>query len=135
MKKVLYLAGGSISLVLAVIGIFLPLLPTTPLLLLTAFCYLRSSRRLYCWLMRHPVLGRYIYQYMENGAISTKSKIIALVFLWTTILLAVYFVSLLWLRILLPIVALCVTIHIARLKRTTSQMDEQYLAFINAGQP
>jgi uncharacterized membrane protein YbaN (DUF454 family) len=72
---------------------------------------------------------------MENGAISTKSKIIALVFLWTTILLAVYFVSLLWLRILLPIVALCVTIHIARLKRTTSQMDEQYLAFINAGQP
>ena len=81
------------------------------------------------------MLGRYIYQYMENGAISTKSKIIALVFLWVTILLAIYFVSPLWLRILLPVVALCVTIHIAGLKRTTSQMDEQYLAFLNAGQP
>ncbi len=132
MKKALYIAGGSISLVLAVVGIFLPVLPTTPLLLLAAFCYLRSSQRLYQWLMRHPVLGRYIWQYMENGAISTRNKVSALIFLWAAILVAIYFVSALWLKALLLVIAIGVTVHISRLKSTTPQMEESYAAFMDA---
>lgn len=132
MKKALYIAGGSISLVLAVVGIFLPVLPTTPLLLLAAFCYLRSSHRLYQWLMRHPVLGRYIWQYMENGAISTRNKVSALIFLWAAILVAIYFVSALWLKALLLVIAIGVTVHISRLKSTTPQMEESYAAFMDA---
>jgi uncharacterized membrane protein YbaN (DUF454 family) len=131
-KKALYIAGGSISLVLAVVGIFLPVLPTTPLLLLAAFCYLRSSQRLYQWLMRHPVLGRYIWQYMENGAISTRNKVSALIFLWAAILVAIYFVSALWLKALLLVIAIGVTVHISRLKSTTPQMEESYAAFMDA---
>lgn len=134
MKKALYLVGGSISLALAVMGIFLPLLPTTPLLLLAAFCFFRSSTRLYLWLVRHPVLGNYIYQYMENGAISKGSKATALVFLWGTILVSVYFVQVPWVRLLLLAVAAGVTIHIAMLKKTTPEMEKQYLAFLNADQ-
>lgn len=82
--------------------------------------------------MRHPVLGRYIWQYMENGAISTRNKVSALIFLWAAILVAIYFVSALWLKALLLVIAIGVTVHISRLKSTTPQMEESYAAFMDA---
>lgn len=69
---------GTVSLALGIIGIFLPLLPTTPFLLLTAALYFRGSPRLYQWLLNHKCLGPYIRNFRENKAIPLRAKIISL---------------------------------------------------------
>ncbi len=75
---------GVVSLALGVVGIFLPLLPTTPLLLLSAWCFVRSSRRLYDWLMSNPRLGGYIRNFREHKAIPLRVKIISVTLVWLT---------------------------------------------------
>jgi uncharacterized membrane protein YbaN (DUF454 family) len=72
--KAFWFIFGCIVLVLAVIGIFLPLLPTVPFLLLAAFCFARSSERAHDWLVGHPKLGPPIRDWQKNGAIGLKSK-------------------------------------------------------------
>jgi uncharacterized membrane protein YbaN (DUF454 family) len=113
----LLLLAGIISLILAIIGIFLPLLPTTPFLLLSAACFAKSSERLYNWLMNHKYFGPIIRNYREKKSVSLHSKIYALVLLWTTILSsAIFFVTILWIKVLLVFIASAVTYHILRLK-------------------
>ncbi len=73
-KKVFLIMAGCIALGLGVIGIMLPLLPTTPLLLLAAGCFIKSSTRLYKWLIHHKTLGPYVYNYLELRAISKKHE-------------------------------------------------------------
>ena len=70
---------GSLSLALGVIGIFIPVLPTTPFLLFASFCYVRSSKKLYDWLLHHKVFGAYLYNYTVHRAVPKKTKIIAMV--------------------------------------------------------
>lgn len=113
MLKYLYIAAGTLSLILGVVGIFVPLLPTTPFLLLTAALYFKSSPRLYDWLLRNHYLGIYIRNFREYKAIPLRAKIVSVVLLWATIgycVLAV--VEALWLRLLLAAIAVGVTIHI-----------------------
>ena len=76
---------GLLSLGLGVAGIFLPLLPTTPLLLLAAWCFIRSSSRLYDWLLNHPYLGEYIRNFRENKAIPLRVKVVSVAMIWLTI--------------------------------------------------
>ncbi|MCE6952280.1 YbaN family protein [Cereibacter sphaeroides] len=76
---VLWLSAGLTSLALGLIGIFLPLLPTVPFLLLAAFCFARSSERLHGWLVSHPVLGPPIQDWERSGAISRRGKQMATV--------------------------------------------------------
>lgn len=83
--KVLLLAAGIVALVLGVVGIFVPLLPTTPFLLLAAACFLRSSDRLYRWLLDHRQLGKYVRQYHGGEGIPLKSKVYTVVALWATL--------------------------------------------------
>ena len=104
---------GTVSLVLGVIGIFLPVLPTTPFLLLSAALYLRSSRRLYNWLLSHRHLGPYIKNFYEKRAIPLRVKIVSVSLLWITLLYCAFFVaSVLWMRILFIAIATGVTVHI-----------------------
>lgn len=114
--KILYNIAGSISLVLAILGIFLPLLPTTPFLLLTASCYYRGSKKMHDWLMNHKIFGKYITDYIEKKAISSRIKTKAIIVLWITMsITAIFFVNSIWIHILLLIVAIGVTIHLVSL--------------------
>ena len=83
--KIVLTIIGLLSLGLGVAGIFLPLLPTTPLLLLAAWCFIRSSSRLYDWLLNHPYLGEYIRNFRENKAISLRVKVVSVAMIWLTI--------------------------------------------------
>ncbi|NLZ39137.1 MAG: DUF454 domain-containing protein [Firmicutes bacterium] len=115
-KTVLVLIG-SLAVVLAVIGVFVPLLPTTPFLLLAAGCYLRGSEKLYVWLLNHKWCGAYIKNYREKKAIPLKTKIIAIFVLWISIISsAVFFTSLLFIRLMLLLIAAGVTMHLLSLK-------------------
>ncbi len=81
----LLMVGGTFFLVLGLIGIALPILPTTPFLLLAAFCYARSSKRFYDWLLNHRWFGEYIRDYQEGRGIPLKAKVMGLSLLWFTI--------------------------------------------------
>lgn len=116
--------AGTLSVFLGVIGIFVPVLPTTPFLLLAAACYTRGSKRLYHRLINHPVLGNYIKNYREGKGIPIKAKIIAISLLWLTIGYSVLFIiDHIWMRILLLIIAICVTIHLVSIKTLQNDKD------------
>ncbi|MBP2079343.1 YbaN family protein [Oceanobacillus polygoni] len=91
-KKILLIIAGSISLGLGVLGILLPLLPTTPFLLLAAACYIRSSDKLYQWLITNKYVGSYILNYREGKGIPLKAKIVSVSLLWTSMLYTIAFV-------------------------------------------
>ncbi len=117
MKKYLWVISGTVCLGLGIIGIFLPVLPTTPFLLLAAFCYARGSKYFYNWLMNQSRLGGYIRSYLEGQGIPLKQVILTLVLLWLTIGFAIVFVATSWwYRALLFIVAAGVTIHLRKIK-------------------
>lgn len=116
--KILLLLLGIISLSLGVIGIFLPILPTTPLLLLAAWCFFRSSEKLYDKLINSKHLGSYIKNFRENKIIPLKTKVYIIVMLWASLIYCIFFVTegMLWLQIILGIILIGVTIHILSYK-------------------
>lgn len=114
--KYLFLVLGSACLAIGMIGIFLPILPTTPFLLLASFFYLRSSKRMHGWLMGHRIFGPYLYCYIHFRAIPGKTKAGALVFLWIALGISMIFVPSLTVRILLLLVGAGVTAHLLLLR-------------------
>jgi len=117
LKKLFYIILGSLSTALAFLGIFLPLLPTTPFLLLAAFFYLRSSEKLYNWLLNHKIFGRYLKNYLKNRSIPVRIKIAVVIILWITILSTIlFFLDEFIIRLLLVLIAILVSIHILSLK-------------------
>lgn len=123
--KFFLVASGCISFVLGVIGIFVPLLPTTPFLLLAAALWVRSSPRLYGWLLAHPCFGEYVRNFRENRAIPFRAKIISLSLMWGTMLYCIFWLltGWWWAQALLLAVAIGVTWHIlsfATLKKNGS---------------
>lgn len=108
-------------MILGAIGMFIPLLPTTPFLLLSCWMYLRSSKRLYTWVINHRVFGFYINSYIKYKAVEKKYKITAILLLWVTILISMRIVDSNWVRILLLVIAVGVTTHIALLKTLTKE--------------
>ena len=114
--KLLLLLLGTLSLVLGIIGIFLPVLPTTPLLLLAAWCYYRGSRRMYDWLMQHPRLGTYIRRFTEHKVIPLRVKVYIISLLWASLLFCAYILTPIWLKCLMIAIAVGVTIHILSYK-------------------
>jgi uncharacterized membrane protein YbaN (DUF454 family) len=117
LSKLALILAGSIFLVLGILGIFLPLLPTTPFLLLAAACYFRSSERFYNWLINNKWLGNYIKDYREKKSIPIKIKVITLSILWLAIGYSVFFVvNIFILKVILILIAVGVTIHILSLR-------------------
>ena len=116
-KKGLLVVSGTLFLVLGVIGIFIPLLPTTPFLLLAAACYIKGSKKFYDWLIKNRWLGQYIKNYQDGKGVPFKVKIITIIVLWLTIIIStILFVSNLIIQIILFIIAIGVTIHIIKIK-------------------
>jgi uncharacterized protein len=117
LKRRVFVIAGTIALVLGVAGIILPVLPTTPFLLLAAICYMRGSQRLYKALLRNRFVGSYVSNYLEGRGMSLKMKIWTLSLLWITILCTAILASeSLIVRIILAIVLIGVTIHILMIK-------------------
>ena len=115
-KKALLVAAGSLCLVLAVLGVFLPLLPTTPFLLLASACYVRSSERLHGWLMGNRLLGGYIRNFKERRGVTARAKVMTIVLLWLPLLYSVYRLDLFWVELLLVVMGLVWTVLIIRMK-------------------
>ena len=110
------MAAGSLCIGLAVLGLFLPLLPTTPFLLLASACYVRSSERLHGWLMGNRVLGAYIRNFQERRGIPLRGRVLTVVLLWLPLLYSVYRLDLLWLEALLVLMGLVWSVLILRMK-------------------
>jgi uncharacterized protein len=113
-KKIIYILIGSISLGLGTLGIFLPVLPTTPFLLISAWAWAKSSERLYIWLLKNKYFGKYIWRYRQGLGIPLRTKIIAISTLWITIIISiVFYIDYLYADILLFLIASAVTYHLA----------------------
>lgn len=115
-RKYSFIALGSVFVILGVIGIFIPVLPTTPFLLLAAFFYARSSERALNWLLTNRWFGSYIRNYREGRGMALKDKVITIFSLWVTIVFTgVFLVENVWVRLLLAVVAIGVTTHLVRI--------------------
>jgi len=108
---------GSLCVGLGILGIFLPLLPTTPLLLLAAACYARSSEKFHAWLLHNRWFGDYVSNYLEGKGVPLRVKALSLSLLWMTIgYSAVFAVRTLLVRVILILIALGVTAHILSIR-------------------
>jgi uncharacterized membrane protein YbaN (DUF454 family) len=108
---------GTLCLAIGIVGIFTPILPTTPFLLLAAFCYLRGSARFHRWLMNNRVFGGYIGSYTEGSGIPLKLKVFTIALLWVTIGISIWLVSNMIVTAILLVVAVGVSLHIAFIRR------------------
>jgi uncharacterized membrane protein YbaN (DUF454 family) len=88
--KLLLNTVGVIAVLLGIIGIFIPLLPTTPFLLLASACFMRGSTRLHRWLVDAPVIGKILRNYEENRVVPVRAKVIALALMWPSMAFAAY---------------------------------------------
>lgn len=123
--RILLLMAGWLSVALGVAGIVLPVLPTTPFLILASVCFVRSSPRFDQWLLQHRLLGPYLKVYLDGKGLPRKAKIWILALLWTTILTSViFFVALRWAQIAMLLVACAVTIYIIRLPQANAIKSE-----------
>lgn len=121
-KRTILLVCGTLSVGLGILGIFLPLLPTTPFLLLAAGCYARSSGRFYNWLLTNRLCGRYIRNYREGRGIPVRQKAFTIALLWVTVTAtALFFMHAWWIRLVLLVVAVSVTVHVLRIRACTPE--------------
>lgn len=117
MNRLIYTILGWLTLGLAFIGIALPVLPTTPFILLSAFFFSKGSPQVHRWILNHPVFGKSVKDWQAGRGISLKSKILAISTLWISITLsALYAVEIIWVRSILFAIALGVTIFLILIK-------------------
>src|SRR5680860_471225 len=115
--RAILIAGGTLCVALGFIGIFVPGLPTTPFLLLAAWCYARSSEHFHRWLLTNRWCGAYIKNYQEGRGMRLRDKVVALLMMWTTMgWTIVYILPVWWGKLLLLAVAVGVTIHLLRIR-------------------
>ena len=115
-KRIALLIMGHVSIALGLIGIFIPVLPTTPFLLLASYCFYKSSDRLHAWLMNHPLLGEKLRNYFEHRSVSRRTKITAIAFLWTSLLVSMILINIGYVRVIMAFVGTAVTVHLLALR-------------------
>jgi len=100
---------------MGVVGMFVPVWPTTPFMLLAAACFMRSSKRLHRWLVEHPTYGQHIRDYLEGRGLTRRTKIVAIGSMWASILLsAALFVPRTEIDVLLVLIAIGVSVYLIR---------------------
>jgi len=115
--KIILIICGTISLIFGIIGIFVPLLPAAPFLLITSACYLKGSNKLYNMLIENKYIGKYLLNYRKNRSIPKKLKYTTIVSLWISIIVSIVFVvSNIYLKVLLFVIAIAVSVHVLKLK-------------------
>jgi len=114
--RYLLLGVGCVSVALGVIGIFLPVMPTTPFLLLAAACFARSSPRFHGWLLEHRVFGPLVRSYQSGEGIPLKAKVLAIGSMWVSIGVSCWLVPLPWAQGLMLVSAVAVTVYLLRQK-------------------
>jgi uncharacterized membrane protein YbaN (DUF454 family) len=116
MKNTILLIIGLISIILGAIGVFIPVLPTTPFVLLAGGCFSISSPRLSAWLKKSKFFGSYIENYENNTGIPKEVKMKAIVTLWAGIILSMVLIQNMTLNCLLMLIAVCVSIYLGKMK-------------------
>ncbi|PLX80642.1 MAG: DUF454 domain-containing protein [Desulfuromonas sp.] len=125
--RTLLLVAGWLSVVFAVLGIFLPVLPTVPLLLLALACFARSSEKFYSWLINHNRLGPIIRPYLESEGLPPGVKLKAILLIWLSIGISViFFVPLMWVKGMLLLIALGVTGYILKMPVRDDEDDASF---------
>jgi len=115
-KRSFYFVAGTICLIFGAVGVFLPILPTTPLLLLAAACYYKSSTRMHQWMLTNRWFGNYLRNYAEGKGISVKAKLFTISLLWILISYSTFLVvNNVIIQLILFAVAIGVTIHLIKL--------------------
>lgn len=114
-KRVLYLILGWLSLIIGIIGIFLPLLPTTPLVLLAAWCFSKSSKRFHTWLLNHKFFGPIVRDWQSSAGIPRRSRNRAILFMWAGMCISIFLVWRFWATIGLVSIGICVSIYLLRM--------------------
>ena len=115
--RVLYFISGIFLVIIGIIGIFLPLLPTTIFLILASACFVKGSPKANEWLYNHKILGVYLKNYRDKSGLTVKAKMINILLLWFMISISVYFFTEEFLlRLLLLMIAIGVTIHLLMIK-------------------
>lgn len=121
-----YLIAGFLLVGIGVLGIFLPLLPTTIFLILASACFMKSSPRANEWLRNNKFLGEYLRNYQDKSGLSVRTKAINIIVLWVSILSSAYFLTdELYIRLLLIAIAVGVTIHLVMIKTKRPEIYEK----------
>lgn len=108
---------GILALVLGVIGVFVPLLPTTPFLLLASYSFARSNNRFNDWLLTNRFFGKHLQNYIKRKTVQSEIKWITIIVLWTTILITLSVIQTpVFVKILLILIATGVSVHLFTLK-------------------
>ncbi|HVL74604.1 MAG TPA: YbaN family protein [Noviherbaspirillum sp.] len=116
MIKVVLNCIGLVAVALGVIGIFLPLVPTTPFLLLASACFLRGSDRLHRWLLNNRWCGKFIRDFEEKRAVPLRAKVTAIALMWISMAFSMTIVPTWWHKAMLLVIAVCVTAYLVRLR-------------------
>ena len=115
--KHLWNAAGIIFVLIGCVGIAIPVLPTTPFILLAALCFTKGSKKLHTWLINSSIFGKYIDDYIKGRGIPLHAKIISIAFVWTGIGYSIYKMKdVIFGQVVLFLVAMSVSIHIAAIK-------------------
>jgi len=118
MKRMLLIIVGFICLALGIIGAFFPVMPTTPFVLLAAFCFLKSSPELYERVKTIPWLGDFIAQYMETDSMTTRARLEAIAILWVGLILSALLIRNQTMYVIFALIGIAVTIHLWTIRRT-----------------
>lgn len=121
--KYIYLTIGWLCVALGVIGIFVPLLPTTPFLLLAAALFVRSSPRMHAWLLTHKYLGTTLRRFYKERSISLRVKVISVCSMWIAILHALFFLAPAW-YVCVALITVCAATTYYILSLKTAKGDE-----------